>query len=484
VEAAAQRSRIPTTPSQAVKSPGEPHVRFDVTFESTSCDAQEILPGESSVESNILLRQSTPLPAPEPRKPLLPAWMSHKDSQTEFTRSGSPRQQDDQAFLSNTRQPTPSSQERSRRRSSRHVSSAPSSTLPSPVEDQSLLVDRPLEQSHGAINAPLATRGRLQLPTELQHAASDPPSHVSNMNQPVHVHVGNLHIYMSPAQVSDAPVESRRNLLKRAISKSYNRAQSKKAAVAYQGNQVVSDIISGLESLGIEVGRRVTNEDMSPHAIDEAYDELAVQSGTPDPELAARLNALPTRQSVSKIRSLFESRIDENGSRAPLRSAPLKVMNPTPILNERRPNLAAAISTRRRPLPEQHPVPSPAADRDHTQSVDSMRVQPDTPSHQNRLLARTFQHPPANADWGNVPTATQSLPHTNSQALMGANCFGDARTEMPIYSPRAPYDKPKPEVDRSLTPNTRAEKKEKNAMKAMRGPSAKTGDPGLNLNIK
>jgi hypothetical protein len=477
VEIAAQHSQTLTTPGQTVKLPSGPKVRFGVILESTSCDAPKIPPGVSSVESELLPRQSTPLPAPRPREPPLPAWVSHQDAQVGSTSSGSPRQQDDQAFLSDTRQSTALSQERSRRKSFHHVYSVSSSTLPSPKYDPSLLVDRPLEQGVGTVDAPPAAQGRLQMPTKLQNATSDPPSHVN-------IHVGNLHIHMSPAQVSDAPVESRRNLLKRAISKSYNRAQSKKAAVAYQGNQVVSDIISGLESLGIEVGRRVTNEDMSPHAIDEAYDELAVQSGTPDPELAARLNALPTRQSVSKIRSLFESRIDENGSPAPLRSAPLKVMKPTPILNERRPNLAAATSTRRRPLPEQHPVPSPAADRDHTQSVDSMRVQPDTPSHQNRLLARTFQHPPPNADWGNVPTATQSLPHTKSQAMMGANCFGDARTEMPIYSPRAPYDKPKPEVDRSLTPNTRAEMKEKNAIKAMRGPSAKTGDPGLDLNIK
>jgi hypothetical protein len=129
------------------------------------------------------------------------------------------------------------------------------------------------------------------MPTKLQNATSDPPSHVN-------IHVGNLHIHMSPAQVSDAPVESRRNLLKHAISKSYSRAQSKKTAAAYQGKQVVSDVVSGLQSLGIEVGRYVNKEEMSPHAIDEAYDELPVQPATPDPELAARLNALSTRMVV------------------------------------------------------------------------------------------------------------------------------------------------------------------------------------------
>jgi hypothetical protein len=67
---------------------------------------------------------------------------------------------------------------------------------------------------------------------------------------------------------------------------------------------------------------------------------------------------------------------------------------------------------------------------------------------------------------------------------MGVNCFGDARTEIPTYSPRAPYDKPKPGVDRGLTPNTRAEKNEKDAMKAMRGPSPKAGDHGLDPHIK
>jgi hypothetical protein len=108
--------------------------------------------------------------------------------------------------------------------------------------------------------------------------------------------------------------------------------KSKKAGAKYQGKQGISGILSGLESLGIEVGRYVTNKDMSPRAIDEAYDELPVQYETSAPELVAGLDAFSTRQNVSSLRSRYESRVDENGSPAPLRSAPLRVIDPMPTL--------------------------------------------------------------------------------------------------------------------------------------------------------
>jgi hypothetical protein len=156
------------------------------------------------------------------------------------------------------------------------------------------------------------------------------------------------------------------------------------------------------------------------------------------------------------------------------------------LLSEQRLSRAAAMLTRRRPVPgpapapiqaqalrteyEQYPVPMPNADRDHTQSVDSMHVLNDTPSYQNRL------HPAPNTNCVNVPTGTQSLLHTNNQAMMGTNRLDDAKTMVPTLPTKLNDTREPAPVNRNLTPNTRAENNEKRAMKQMCGPTRKVGD--------
>jgi hypothetical protein len=176
----------------------------------------------------------------------------------------------------------------------------------------------------------------------------------------------------------------------------------------------------------------VTRGDEAPYRIRSSlYAALSSPSGSP-PFL--RLSPLGGREQVSRptphtppVMRIPNTFIDRGlGESVSIEERRSKWISPSTgreaeherlsqqLLNERRSNLAASTSTCRRSLREQHPVPSPAADRDHTQSVSSMCGQPDTPSYQNRILTRTFQHPPLNTDWGNVPTATQSLLYTNS----------------------------------------------------------------------
>jgi hypothetical protein len=67
-----------------------------------------------------------------------------------------------------------------------------------------------------------------------------------------------------------------------------------------------------------------------------------------------------------------------------------------------------------------------------------------------------------------VPAADQNLAYTNSRAMMSADRFDDTRTEMPIVAQRT-GDAAQPAIDRSLTPNTRAKKVEKDNQKRLRG---------------
>jgi len=78
-------------------------------------------------------------------------------------------------------------------------------------------------------------------------------------------------------------------------------------------------------------------------------------------------------------------------------------------------------------------------------------------------------HPSYNTEWANVPTADQRLDHLNSRSMQDIDRFGTgAMTEMPVL-PGGNGENLQQEVDRSMTPNTKAKKMEKDAQKRLRG---------------
>jgi hypothetical protein len=123
----------------------------------------------------------------------------------------------------------------------------------------------------------------------------------------------------------------------------------------------------------------------------------------------------------------------------------------------------------RKPIPDHFNRPSrnPVAPT-REPSADSMRAQNDSPSYMQRVLGRKRIHPPVNTEWANVPATTQDLEFTNSHAMMGVNRFDDSRHEMPIL-PQRTGDATAPTVDRTITPNTKTRKTEKDAQKRLRG---------------
>ncbi|KAH3978336.1 hypothetical protein HBH52_108860 [Parastagonospora nodorum] len=128
-----------------------------------------------------------------------------------------------------------------------------------------------------------------------------------------------------------------------------------------------------------------------------------------------------------------------------------------------------SASVTRKPMPDRFNRPSRnqlAPIREP--SADSMRAQSDSPSYMQRVLGRKRVHPPVNTEWANVPAATQDLEFTNSHAMMGVNRFDDSRHEMPIL-PQRTGDAAAPTIDRTITPNTKAKKTEKDAQKRLRG---------------
>ena len=123
----------------------------------------------------------------------------------------------------------------------------------------------------------------------------------------------------------------------------------------------------------------------------------------------------------------------------------------------------------RKPVPDNFNRPSrnPSAPA-REPSASSMRVENDSPAYMTRMLGRKRVHPPVNTEWANVPAATQDLAFTNSHAMMGANRFDDSRHEMPTL-PQRTGDAAAPVIDRTITPNTKAKKTEKDAQKKLRG---------------
>jgi hypothetical protein len=117
---------------------------------------------------------------------------------------------------------------------------------------------------------------------------------------------------------------------------------------------------------------------------------------------------------------------------------------------------------------QQYPVSIRAADRNSTNSPDSMRGQNDTSAYQKHSLGRRHIHPPLTTEWANVPTADQNLVSTNSRAMMDTDRFAHAiRTAMPVL-PQQTGDTLETVADRSLTPNSKAKKTEKDAQKRLR----------------
>ncbi|KAH5707716.1 hypothetical protein HBI20_201380 [Parastagonospora nodorum] len=128
-----------------------------------------------------------------------------------------------------------------------------------------------------------------------------------------------------------------------------------------------------------------------------------------------------------------------------------------------------SASVTRKPMPDRFNRPSRnqlAPTREPP--ADSMRAQSDSPSYMQRVLGRKRVHPLVNTEWANVPAATQDLEFTNSHAMMGVNRFDDSRHEMPIL-PQRTGDAAVPTIDRTITPNTKAKKTEKDAQKRLRG---------------
>lgn len=131
--------------------------------------------------------------------------------------------------------------------------------------------------------------------------------------------------------------------------------------------------------------------------------------------------------------------------------------------------LPGGAAVTRKPVPDNLNRPSrnlPAPAREP--SASSMRVENDSPSYMTRMLGRKRVHPPVNTEWANVPAATQDLDFTISRAIMGVNRFDDSRHEMPVL-PQRTGDPVAPVIDRTITPNIKAKKTEKDAQERLRG---------------
>jgi hypothetical protein len=98
-----------------------------------------------------------------------------------------------------------------------------------------------------------------------------------------------------------------------------------------------------------------------------------------------------------------------------------------------------------------------------------MRVGNDSPSYQKAALGRKHVHPPLVTDLANVPNVDQNLAYANSRAMLDVDRFDTAlRAGMPVL-PARESDPVKPQVDNTLTPNSKVKKVEKDAQKFLCG---------------
>jgi len=352
---------------------------------------------------------------------------------------------------------------------------------------------------------------------EAHHVLQQPATHISQpMNFYGPVVINNL-------VVRDKPAEKKNSLLMQAVTQRYRRVKDKavefvasKGYVDGNGNRVgtFAKVQDGMEALNVRTGANRMSLEID--------DDAVSRSVSPSPSFVSRLEHIDERVQAA-------AGIDRNGSPATIRPGPLHVVNPrspSPPSTPRRrpvPDRAQSIvrsasefhdsgiftdsnvghgqrsstptpaprtegqppaSIRRRPVsvvssapeppgmtegPQQYPVPIPAADRERTDSPDSMRAQPDSPDYTLAALARKHVHPSYQTEWANVPTADQRLDHLNSRSMQDIDRFGTgSMTAMPVL-PGTTGDHAQQEVDRSMTPNTKAKKMEKDAQKRLRG---------------
>lgn len=146
---------------------------------------------------------------------------------------------------------------------------------------------------------------------------------------------------------------------------------------------------------------------------------------------------------------------------------PITMHQPSQI--PRRPvSMAAPAQTQRAPeVMGRYPVFS-LVEHDDNESLNSMRNNVPTPENISRELGRSRVHPAAQ-EWAMVPPATMPLDQWHDRYMQGlVRGLDGVPAPMPTV-PERECDKKLMEIDRSITPNTRAILKEKNAQKFLRG---------------
>jgi hypothetical protein len=139
-----------------------------------------------------------------------------------------------------------------------------------------------------------------------------------------------------------------------------------------------------------------------------------------------------------------------------------------PQIRRRPVSIGAPAQTQRVPEIRGHYPVFSQVDHDDTKSLDSMRNNAPSPEGISEELGRWRVHPAIRQDWDQIPPATIPLDQWNTRSVKG---LGRGLDGVPAMMPTVPEregdEKPVP-VDRSITPNTRAKIREKDAQKYLR----------------